>query len=227
VELRQRLGQLQQRRAALLVERTPAHPEVLNVEDQIAALEQMLAALPPPAKAASESTAALAERSRVEEQPKPAAEDNAESLRQLREGMEAMEQAARKRDTLAAAEVQAWGKQFQLPTYHVRLAERPRAVFAASSLRLWLLALLAGLAVTAAARMITLGVSMDRPFATAAQAQAAISVPVVGTVRVPEAVDGGVPSCSISSPESAALVIGGIAMAIMAMAAGTLLLGWI
>ena len=105
------------------------------------------------------------------------------AMRGFSEHNEALGRAWQHYEELAGAERRAWQKQFRVPQIDLKLAgqcEIARASEHAS--RLPLVALVAGLAAAASIGIISLGGGGDRPFASTAEVQASLPVPVIGTI---------------------------------------------
>jgi len=198
VELDRRRRELAQHRSELLVHRTPAHPEVRDVELQIARLKQHLAGIPrkiPAPKSdsptvvhpsAGDPATPLAQRPSVSlgrVLPSEALEEHEEAAQEFLALKQAYDQARQSHDRLAEKEREAWQRRLQTPKLRVQLARgcemsEPRR----GSARLPLVALASGLVLAAGAGMVFVGVGGDQPYHTVAQARRKLPVPVVGTV---------------------------------------------
>ena len=199
VELQRQLAELEQRRARLLDTRTSLHPEVRDLDARIAGVRQRLPSIPahPPEQ--------QPEVSPTEEGPTwgaPVAEDlvgTTESTQQVpadelaaelaeaghafHSHKDALDRAEEEYDRLAEAKRRAWEAQISTPSIELELAQvgeaRQPADEPSGSL---LVALASALAVTLGVGLIWSGFDSDVPLATLAEAEAALPVPVVGTI---------------------------------------------
>ncbi|HUT91565.1 MAG TPA: hypothetical protein VMY37_18850 [Thermoguttaceae bacterium] len=199
VDLHRQLAELEQRRARLLDTRTPLHPLVRDVDTRIAGVRDRLASI----------SARLAEQppevSPTEEGPTlgtPVAEDLlgttestqhvpadelaaelAEAAQAFRSHKDAMDRAEEEYDRLAEAKRRAWEAQISTPSIELEPAQMGEARQPADEPSgSMLVALASALAVTFGVGLIWSGFDSDLPLATLAEAEAALPVPVVGTI---------------------------------------------
>jgi hypothetical protein len=198
---------LVRRRQALLVTRTPLHPEVLVVNDLIAQSEAKLASLPrrlpvgdtdattwPGATAGLPSSADAGTRrhgdvATVSPGGHAGIAGNESAQRnQQRLALDAAVQQARARlDQALQTQRTSQGALAHVATIEVHPAERCEAVVAAppAAWRFLPLALASGLALATAAGMFFTGLSVDPVLIDVAQLQASLSSPLLGPVPVP------------------------------------------
>lgn len=190
---------LRQRRAALLNERTPLHPEVRELDQWIERTEQELWAMPrkvpgqAPVRSPKPPTERPAPTRAVIEQPSGEAavargpgdpQRYAETVRMLEARKQNLQAAAGQVERLAAQERRASEAALRLPRIEVRLAERPAAPAAARPTRGWsVTALLAALAVAGGVGLIGHGIGIDPPLGSAAEVKANLPIPVVATIE--------------------------------------------
>ncbi len=190
VALSRQVGDLQQRRAKLLVDRTPLHPEVRQTELRLAELQGRLAETPrwipgrqpgvvsaPPLTPAGDRQMAA---------PVAAQPDSVASLNKLRESAAAARRASQQ---AAVAERDAWKSRQREPRIELQLAvvqaapaSLPLPLPLRQRLRLALAALAAGLTTTVGIGMIATGAAIEPTVNSLAQVSAILTVPVVGVV---------------------------------------------
>lgn len=200
VELDRRREELARRRSDLLVDRTPAHPQVRDIDLQIVRLKQHLAGIPrkipntdsdspavvrPPTDDAAIQSAPgqrpSASLGRV--LPSQTAEERTEAAQEFVALKQTFDQAQQTHDRLAEREREAWQRRLEIPRLRVQLARGcKRSRSTRGSAGLLLAALFSGLVVAAGAGMLFAGLSGDGPYHTLAQAHRKLPVPVVGTV---------------------------------------------
>lgn len=206
------ISELARQREELLAHRTLLHPTVLEIENQIAGLERRLATIPPriaepppaaplfgpppelspvqpPAQTSSAQRSELSPSRVVDAK---ATEEHAAAAQEFRTLEKAAEQAASHYEQLAQVERQAWKQQCQTPAVRLQTAGvgQIKPVPGRSG-RLLLVVLTSALAMAAGVGMISSGFGAERPLTTAAEVEAKLAVPVVGTI-----VTGG-PSASL------------------------------
>ncbi|MBN1912167.1 MAG: hypothetical protein JW818_20775 [Pirellulales bacterium] len=230
--LQQQLASLRQYREQLLVNRTPLHPQVREADVEIADLEHRLAAtshelvpspenlsqqlkqmepppVPPPGPVTPEP--------RVQPSPPtlPIARDALVQMYQTKRNE--VNQARQDYQRLADLERETWQAQFQLPSITVEPAVATAApVPSGHSPRLLLVALAVGLAGAVGIGMFTTGVSGEPTLADVAEAQAALGVPVLGTLP---AADRDGPRRRRGSTDSWILVLCGLLLTTLCIGA--------
>lgn len=208
VELDHQREELARHRAELLVERTPLHPEVRDVELRIAQLEQRLEGMPrqipnrqshrpdpsrppldgpktepPPVDSPSASTYPVL--------PGPTPQEQTEAAQSFLVLKQQADQAQQEYQRLAQVERQAWQRQLQVPNIQVLPAQRCEVSRRSGhSARLILAALASGLALAIGAGMISTGLGGDRPYNTLAEAQAGLPLAIVGAVPAADHAEG-------------------------------------
>ncbi len=210
-DLSRQLRELEQRRSAMLIDRTPYHPEVQELELRIAAVRERLAAAPrkaprrpadpPDQRPIEEPPAAspLAVQPPADPVPGAAQESSGEHLAALREFQDhrqKLRQAAENADRLGEKERRAWENRRQGPSVELRLADRAERLGPSGGVsHLTLLALTAALAVATGVGFIATGIAIDSPFDTVAEVRAALAVPVAATIvpETKEALQGNAP----------------------------------
>lgn len=172
------LEELQQRREVLLVDRTPLHPEVQQVEWQIAQVQEELAAL----------AARSPEHQPVEQASAPATppidpQEFAQAVRALRDKTAQLRAAVEEAERLTGHEAQAAEAMLKRPRIEVHLAHQPGLgqPAATSKRRAWA-ALIAGLAGAVGVGLIAHGLAIDPPLSTARQVERDLAVPVVAAI---------------------------------------------
>ena len=203
IELAGSLSELERRRTELLDDRTLEHPEVRKSAIDIAAIHERLAATPrkipgQPSNASEPSgQTPLAQTEAPSAEPATISsltrdEETSERFRELRVAAQA---AAAAYERAVRVERQTWQQHQQEPQIELVLA-RPLDVSAPvpkrPGLGLMLVALAAGVAAALGTGMISTGAAIEPTIDTVAQAQAALSVPVVGTVKASEPDDRSV-----------------------------------
>ena len=199
IELSERLAALKRRRAELLTDRTPLHPEVQETDLQIAALKRQLAAIPSQVSAKPPDQPAAADQSSGAQGPAPPAGDEAgatgvtpvppagnraETARTFQTLKQAADQTTAAYLKACQEERRAWQEHRREPRIELDLAQpsQPRVQPAPPRLALLLAALAAGLTVAAGVVMISAGAAVQFPLTTVEQARNALPVPVVGTI---------------------------------------------
>jgi len=198
-ELQRQLAELEQHRTLLLAQRTPLHPEVQEVDLRIAGLRQCLASISPqlpeqppevlPAEEGPTWGAPVAEdlsdtAESTEHVPaEELAAELAEAAQAFHSHKDALDRAEEEYDRLAEAKRRAWEAQISTPSIELELAQvgvpcQPADEPSGSVL----VALASALAVTFGVGLIWSGFDSDVPLATLAAVEAALPVPVVGTI---------------------------------------------
>jgi hypothetical protein len=199
--LHDELQSLRSRRTQLLAVRTPAHPEIQDLETRIAQTEERLAAtrrqivdrpadLPVvvngalPSQPARPIAAVNEDRAGAQRSGEMAGE-NAKASAEYRTLNEALARANADVERLAAAERQTRQEQEQLPLIEVFEAQvAPATSSRLAALRQPLRAsLAAGLAMAIGVGLMLRGIPRARTFATAAQLHNTLSLPVVGMLH--------------------------------------------
>lgn len=195
LELDARRAELVRTREELLIDRTPVHPEVRELELRIAELEaeqgtipQEIAAAPTPSDAPANRPGPESAASTSPQQgtalPSPADANRREA--ELADLRARVEETRQRYEEQADAERRAREAYQRVPAVEVILAERSELVATASQRpRLLLLALSAALATALGTGMMLLGTTGDTPLATPEQVARAVPVPILGTVPIP------------------------------------------
>ncbi|MHB1034699.1 MAG: GumC domain-containing protein [Pirellulales bacterium] len=188
-EVKAKLDALIARRAELLVRMTPEHPEVQDLEAKIAELQQELATMGPYGKpsgpAESSPSKDIAAPSRVDAVPaEPAlAAQHAEARRLYQTRKEVRDQAEESYDRLARAERVAWENRVVRSKPDLRVVEFARTPTRPDRpTRMLVTALAVVLAVFAGAGMAFAAGRGEATFASLAEVEAALQVPVVGVI---------------------------------------------
>lgn len=206
IELNQRLTALKRRRADLLVDRTPLHPEVREIELRIDALTRQLSAIPRKTPGERAGRPPAADRAPdpqgppqptdpppmtspplsdpVEPSPDPLAPQPIAAAREFHTLKEAADRATEAYLQAVQLERRAWEQCQREPRIELDLAQPSPAPTPPARLQLTLLwaALGSALAVTAGVGMISVGAAIQPPFRTVAQVRTALPVPIVGIV---------------------------------------------
>lgn len=185
---------LERRRADLLLERMPAHPEVQGVEQELAELQQALSStaqwIDPeesgaqPENRPAESPATPAPE--AETDPEQVARQQSAARREIdRLGREAG--LARSRyEQLAAVERAAWADHIREPEVDVSYIPPVEVASGGSTLQhLLSTSLLAGMIMMVGVGMFAAGAGMEPTLVTADQVSALLEAPVVATVTLP------------------------------------------
>ncbi len=183
LDLNRRLGELQQHRDALLVDRTPVHPAVEDVTVRIKDLQRQIAAIPrqiaSTASAKRETPAADAKNSAAAADS--IASQDTEKLDELTAAVETARLACQQAE---AAEKQARDAQKAGPRYtivYARIAETSPAPDSGWQ-RLMYTTLAAGLLMAFGAGLLSAGANIHPTVASAAEVQAAAGVAVLATI---------------------------------------------
>ncbi len=195
LDLDRQRTELLQRRSQFLVDRTPLHPDVQELDVQIAILERRLAQVPRRVAATSATPSATvpvgaAPTRRGPSEPAEAvsarrgSSDPTETAREYLALRKEVDQAEKVRDQAAEQELQAWQRQLGAPAMEIQLADHAEPE---STLRqqvgILAMSLLAGLIVAAGVGMFSAGfTSRDQPFSSPRQVETALSIPVVGVI---------------------------------------------
>jgi hypothetical protein len=183
-ELSGQLTRLQQRRAALLIDRTPAHPAVQEVELHIAEAQRLLEATPRWTAAPQSPTPASKQPAVVERNVQPTIPP-AETARQLQQLRDAVTQAGQIGETAAAAERRARQACEREPLVDVQLAQTCEATAAEAGgpgVGLLFASLFVGLAAAAGVCLVGAGVSIEPTVNNVAELESLLAAPVVGVV---------------------------------------------
>jgi hypothetical protein len=182
VDLNRQLSGLQRRRAKLLVDRTPLHPEVQETELRIAEAQRRLAETErwlPARQGADVSAPSLAVTPRATPEVDRAATEAA--LDKLKGAVAAARRAS---ELSARRERDAWQTGQHPPKVDVQWAVALEAPppSTALRLRLALAALAAGLTATVGLGMVATGAAIEPALRSAAQIQTILALPVLGIV---------------------------------------------
>ncbi len=184
LNLNRRLGELQQRRDALLVDRTPAHPAVEDVAVRIEDLQRQIAAIPrqiistAPAK---QETSAKALAKNGPAAANSVASQNTDKLNELAAAVETTQLACQQAE---AAEKQARDAQKAGPQFSVvyaQIAETPPRLDSGWQ-RLMYTTLGTGLLMAFGAGLLSAGAQIHPTVASAAEVQAVTGVPIMATI---------------------------------------------
>jgi len=209
--LRKGLAKLELLRKSLLVERTPAHPEVQQIEDQIAEITRKLEAvaeeppgvtaerptddprIPPANRPPTPLQSARIESAKIAS--KEITRLGTEAARQFTQLKAAADRTAVAHDRAADVALMAWKAQTIEPKIEMDLA-RPTTTRhltppMAEAELLWV-ALAVGLAAAMGVGMVVTGAAIEPTLSSVAQAEAVLPIPVVG--RIPENDPTGRPS---------------------------------
>ena len=203
-ELEGEISELARRREDLLAHRTLLHPTVREIENQIAGLERRLATIPPRA-AEPQSATPVFDPPPQKSPPLPppvqtpsaqwpgpppsrvvdgkAAVEHTAAVEEFWTLKKAAEQAASHYEQLAQVERHTWEQQCQTPAVRLQTAAGGQVEpVRGRSGRLLLVMLTSALAMAAGVGMICSGFGTERPLRTAAEVEAKLAVPVVGTI---------------------------------------------
>jgi hypothetical protein len=188
VRLNDELTSLERQRTQFLIDRTPDHPEVQYIEIRIVDIQQQLAVVPKwiAAEDVEEAVAQPAPQERPAPTPEP--QQQIEVLQKYHALREQVDRAHQLRQQAAERERWAWR---QCQTEPAIRAERGQARMVptppTSQNGLVFAALAAGLAMAAGAGMVSMGTAVQLPLTTVDQVEAALPVPVVGTIPASDA----------------------------------------
>jgi|GEM_PF-3883415 len=203
ISLRNRVAQLEQYRTDLLVMRTTLHPEVNDVELTLEEIKQKLASTPKmiPMKEGSAEGEKLAITAGVSPQAVPgdkagpsksesslkdpvADSDPASAYAKRKESLDRLEEEYR---SSALAEEKERMKLGQISGISLSLAVKSEFLGADDrSGRLGILAVIVGLAMSIGTGMLSARLNLAPAFLTVSQAQASLSVPIVGMIPATE-----------------------------------------
>lgn len=186
-EMQQKLTQLQQNRSQLLADRTPQHPAVQEIDVRIADAEEQLAAIPKfvPDPVAKNASATGASPSVVGRTAAPAASSAAaENQQKLNDLNAAIRRARRARTDAELAEQQATQRQQAEPQLTMQPAQAVQdpLVVDYGWRRLVGSALAAGVLMAFGVGMVSFGAGVEPAVATAAEVEAMLGSPIIGTV---------------------------------------------
>ena len=177
LDLQRQLADLRQRRARLLVNRTPIHPEVQQTEIRIADLQRQLEATERFVPAAARTTASLPASNAQHAAPQAEA---AESLNRL---AKAAQRASRASRDAAQARRQAEITRRQDLQIDLEFAQaEPFSSSPAAHLRMVAAAIVAGLTTTIGFGMIAVGAAIEPTVNSLADVRAWATVPIVGVI---------------------------------------------
>ena len=182
VELDRQRATLERRRDSLLVERTPLHPAVREITDQIDELKQQMAAVPRRIADVHAATQEAAEGPRLSiEAERPHDTQSQEKLSQLTAAVETARQACRQAE---AAEKRALEKQQAIPQYTVVYAQAveipPTPDY--GWLRLMGITMAAGALMAVGVGSVSTGASVEPVVANADQVAMGANATVVGRI---------------------------------------------
>ena len=192
-------AELQKKRAQLLAERTPLHPDVQELDLQLREVDRRLSGIPRriPASAAGKSadqTAAMpaampmADKVETGSSPPPAlaietSQGHAEAAREFQSRRDAVIRAERALEELALQERQAWQRQLEPPAVEIRPADYADAADTVGESRRLLSALVLGVIAAVGVGTLSSGLAgSELPLESPRQVQAALSVPIVGVI---------------------------------------------
>ncbi len=194
LRLAERRASLERRRAESLVHRTPAHPEVQEMEHDLAEVQRAMAGVPrwtapeagvgpaseepaPPAPAASPGVEVEAER---------LASERAAARRQVEQLGRKADQARSRYEELALAERAAWLAHVREPEIEVPDLLATEGVSSdVNSDHALSASLLAGLAMMVGVGMFAAGAAMEPALRSAEQVRSLVGVPVIAQVTLP------------------------------------------
>ncbi|MEE9602221.1 MAG: hypothetical protein V3V75_02885 [Thermoguttaceae bacterium] len=224
-ELNAKLELLDERKEQLLVDRTPLHPQIeevqLRIDDMRLELEKLHRWLapenPPPVLVQPSNKRDLVGdtsqqwTSQQWTSQQWTSQQRAETAETLRMFKEEVERTGKAYDRAAAIEHQAWQEYLKTPEIDVELATA-EVLTAPPDRRLGLLfvALAAGVGVVSGMRLISFGTSMDPILTSLPAVQAAVTVPVVGVVQLDQSGDEPSSLANYQSLTRATTVIGGL-----------------
>lgn len=176
--LAEQRASLEERQRQMLLTRTSAHPEVLYVSEEIAEIERQMATVPrhfPPGPEipTTEPSPSELERANEEEQLAARLEASAAAISQAEAECQRLE--AAERDARSRLEAGPG-----IETIPARRCQTEPAPDPPAGL-LWY-SLGAGLVIAAAVGWASRRLPADRPFATVAEAQSALAIPIVGVI---------------------------------------------
>jgi hypothetical protein len=219
VELNDRIAQMEQRRAELLLSRTAMHPSVQDLEGELARSEQQLKEIPRQIPAEEHATASAPATPTVPPQPpkadsQPVAQNGGTLAKRFEELRQAVEQARLHCQEAAQCDRPNLPSG---PPLEIQLADGSRRLEGARSSQRWLLAALAaGLAMAAGAGMVSMGM-VEQPLSNATDAQAALPVPIVGVISTQSSEPIRVVSGGAQVLAQSLLVISGVALMVICL----------
>jgi len=224
-EARKRLEQLQQHRAHLLVDRTPVHPEVLQVDTLIAEAEQRLATIP----SRVPETSAVAPQKTPPQTPKPlvateatkkaqaSAAKASPGLARLAQAIQMqrnrMDQVSHDLEQTRGLDLQAAQRLVQADDLRLRPADHADPIAVRLEFGdLLLVALAAGLMATAGVGMIWTGAAFDAPLTNRHSVEHYLAIPIVGAIGVDQTASGGPDSPQAAGRWRLPYIVGGLAI---------------
>jgi len=205
-ELNRQLASLDDRRAELLAERTPAHPEVQRLDAQIADLRQAISGVPEKIADPAGTLLAAEPSLQPERQQAPAVKSvpsavdpaaEAQAARELAAVRAEADRARQQVERLARLEREAPDQRQACPQIHIHRADRwmVSGGTAGFSPLLLLLSLSLGGAVAIGAGLIALGLQRNRPVRSLAELQSLLPVPIIGVVSQTDGRPARKPDC--------------------------------
>jgi len=175
LDVQHELAELQQQRAKLLIDRTPLHPAVREVEVHIAESEEKLAAIP--RQIVDRQAPATADH-HAEVQ---AAEQNQAKLRELAAEVEKNRQTWKNAELTENQVLGAWQTKPQFSMEPARIVQNPPQVDSGWRRLIWT-TLMASVMMSFGIGSVSLGSGIEPPVASVAEVQTSLGVPVVGVI---------------------------------------------
>jgi hypothetical protein len=231
------LVELRRRRAQLLADRTPAHPDVRQIDIRIAEAEKRLAAMPLPIPQES----AVAPRKTVVQAPEqlptlempqnsrtsqsldssqsaaspqsPVALESSDLFRAIQILQGRVDRVCRDLEQSRALKIPGAESLIRGDDLAIQWADHAEVVAVPARWRdLLLVALAAGLVATAGAGMVWTGVRIDAPLATGLSIERGLAIPVIGTIAVDPAVAEPAETRPVRARWKWPCIVGGLAV---------------
>lgn len=178
-ELRQQISEVEQRRDQLLQDRTPLHPAVREVEDQLAGLQKQLATIPQQIAGKQPQTTDVSSVTPSTESPA-----TKEILRKIEELTAMVEKSRLARETAEQAEQQALQEQPKAPQYvvqYAQTAQSPTQIDYGWRRLIWT-TLAASMLMAFGVGSIALGASIEPPVASVEEVESDLGESILGTI---------------------------------------------
>ncbi len=224
-EAQTKLEEFGQRRAQLLLDRTPAHPDVRHIETLIAEAEKHLEEPPPPATQATEDVPREPPKRTMEappapeesrHAPAPSAPNSAQwtEMFQAIQGLQGrIEGIHRELERTRGHEIPGEESLIRGEDMGIRWAERAEMVTAHVQWQaLVLVALAAGLVAAAGVAMVWAGVQIDSPVASGRSIERGLTLPVIGAIAVDQVLPESASSRSVRARWKRPCIVGGLAV---------------
>jgi hypothetical protein len=224
-EAQTRLEELRHRRAQLLLDRTPVHPDVRHIENLIAEAEKQLEEVPPPAPQETEEASDGSPKRAMEAPPPPQepkhaptpAAPNAAQWTELFQAIQGLqdriEGVSREVERTRGPKIPGQESLIRGEDLRIRWAERAEMVTAHVQWpALVLVALAAGLVAVAGVAMVWAGIQIDPPVASVGSIEHGLTLPVIGAIAVDQVLPDSASNRSARARWKWPCIVGGLSI---------------